>query len=285
MRVSSFYDNNTATFTYVVEDVKTKQCAVIDSVLDYDQFSATVKTESADKVIQHIKDNDLTCQWILETHVHADHVTAAHYLQQKVGGQIAMGSRIKEVLKYWVPIFSTEEDTPINGEQYDVLFEDGDTFQIGELEVTVWHTPGHTPACASYLVGDAIFVGDTMFAPNLGSARCDFPGGSAEQLYQTIQRFYTLPNETKAYLGHDYPGPDALPTSMVTIGEAKTTNKQIKHTTTLEEYVEQRNKRDATLAVPKLLLPAIQANLRNGQFGKQSTNGTQFIKIPVNLFK
>ncbi len=285
MKVSSFYDNSTATFTYVVEDTKTKQCAVIDSVLDYDQFSGSVKTESADKVIQYVIDNDLTCQWILETHVHADHITAAHYLKQKLGGQIAMGSRIKDVLEYWVPIFDSEDDTPLSGEQYDVLFDEGDTFKIGELDVTVWHTPGHTPACASYLIGDAIFVGDTMFAPSLGTARCDFPGGSAEQLYHTIQRFYSLPNSTKVYLGHDYPSADQSPTCMVTIEQAKTTNKQIVSTTTLEEYVSKRTARDATLAVPKLLLPAIQANLRNGQFGKRSSNGKQFIKIPVNLFK
>ena len=282
MNVETFYDNKTATFTYVLFDPTSKECGVIDSVADYDIFSGRASMESADKVIDFINQNQLKNKWILETHVHADHITAAHYLKSKIGGKIGIGSGIKTVLNTWLDVFETANDTPSDGSQFDVLFEEGDTFNIGEYEVTVWHTPGHTPACASFLVDGKIFVGDTMFAPNLGTARCDFPGGSAEQLYNTIQRFFTLPDDTTVYLGHDYPKDGAAPLSTVSIKEAKETNKQIRPEVTLQEYVEKREARDATLAVPKLLLPAIQANLRNGQFGEKSEGGKQFIKIPVN---
>jgi glyoxylase-like metal-dependent hydrolase (beta-lactamase superfamily II) len=282
MNVETFYDNKTATFTYVLFDPISKESGVIDSVADYDIFSGRVSMESADKVIDFINQNQLKNKWILETHVHADHITAAHYLKSKIGGKIGIGSGIKTVLDTWLDVFETANDTPRDGSQFDVLFEEGDTFNIGEYEVKVWHTPGHTPACASFLVDGKIFVGDTMFAPNLGTARCDFPGGSAEQLYNTIQRFFTLPDDTTVYLGHDYPKDGAAPLSTVSIKEAKETNKQIRPEVTLQEYVEKREARDATLAVPKLLLPAIQANLRNGQFGEKSEGGKQFIKIPVN---
>lgn len=282
MNVETFYDNKTATFTYVLFDTASKECGVIDSVVDYDIFSGRASMESADKVIDFINQNQLKNKWILETHVHADHITAAHYLKSKIGGKIGIGSGIKTVLDTWLDVFETANDTPSDGSQFDVLFEEGDTFNIGEYEVKVWHTPGHTPACASFLVDGKIFVGDTMFAPNLGTARCDFPGGSAEQLYNTIQRFFTLPDDTTVYLGHDYPKEGVAPLSTVSIKEAKETNKQIRPEVTLQEYVEKREARDATLAVPKLLLPAIQANLRNGQFGEKSEGGKQFIKIPVN---
>lgn len=282
MHVETFYHQPTATFTYVVIDESSKQCAVIDSVLDYDQYSGRVSYTHADKIIQYITDNKLSSQWILETHVHADHVTAAHYLQERLGGKIAMGSGIKHVLEYWVPRFEIECDTALDGSQYDVLFDEGDTFAIGNLAVTVWHTPGHTPACASYLVENSIFVGDTIFAPHLGTARCDFPGGSAEQLFNTIKRFYTLPNSTLVYLGHDYPQEGASPIASVTIGDSKANNKQIQAHTKLEEFVQKREARDKSLAVPKLLLPSLQANMRNGQFGAVSDAGTQFVKIPVN---
>lgn len=282
MNVETFYDNKTATFTYVLFDPTSKECGVIDSVADYDIFSGRASMESADKVIDFVNQNQLKNKWILETHVHADHITAAHYLKSKIGGKIGIGSGIKTVLDTWLDVFETANDTPRDGSQFDVLFEEGDIFNIGEYEVKVWHTPGHTPACASFLVDGKIFVGDTMFAPNLGTARCDFPGGSAEQLYNTIQRFFTLPDDTTVYLGHDYPKDGAAPLSTLSIKEAKETNKQIRPDVTLQEYVEKREARDATLAVPKLLLPAIQANLRNGQFGEKSEGGKQFIKIPVN---
>lgn len=283
MQVNTFHDNSTATFTYVVVDESTKKCGIIDSVLDYDQFSATVSYANADKIITFVKENQLETEWILETHVHADHITAAHYLQEQLGGKIAMGSGIKHVLEYWVPKFEVAADTPQDGSQYDVLFDEGDTFNIGNLPVTVWHTPGHTPACASYLIENSIFVGDTIFAPHLGTARCDFPGGSAKQLFDTVKRFYTLADETIVYLGHDYPKAGDEPMASTTIGESRQHNRQIQTETELEEFVSKREARDNSLAVPKLLLPALQANMRNGQFGAPSDQGQQFIKIPVNV--
>lgn len=283
MQVNIFHDNSTATFTYVVVDESTKKCGIIDSVLDYDQFSGTVSYANADKIITFVKENQLETEWILETHVHADHITAAHYLQEQLGGKIAMGSGIKHVLEYWVPKFEVAADTPQDGSQYDVLFDEGDTFNIGNLPVTVWHTPGHTPACASYLIENSIFVGDTIFAPHLGTARCDFPGGSAKQLFDTVKRFYTLADETIVYLGHDYPKPGDEPMAATTIGESRQHNRQIQTETELEEFVSKREARDNSLAVPKLLLPALQANMRNGQFGAPSDQGQQFVKIPVNV--
>lgn len=280
--VETLFDQNTFTFTHIVVDAASKKAAIIDSVLDYDQFSGRTNTTSADKVVEYVSQHQLSVEYILETHVHADHVTAAHYLQGKLGGKIAMGSGIKDVLAMWVPLFDIAEDTPMDGSQFDVLFDEGDTFTVGNLNFTVWHTPGHTPACASYLVGDAIFVGDTMFAPHLGTARCDFPGGSAKQLFETVQRFYTLDDDTRVFLAHDYPQEGKDPLVYTTIKEAKASNIQIRPETSVDEYVSKREARDATLNVPKLLLPAIQANLRNGQFGNAASNGMQFVKIPVN---
>jgi glyoxylase-like metal-dependent hydrolase (beta-lactamase superfamily II) len=284
MLVKTFHDNDTATFTHVVVDESTKKCAVIDSVLDYDHFSGSVKTDSADAVIAYIKEHDLTNEWILESHIHADHITASSYLKTHIGGQTAMGKGIKEVLAIWVPMFSNQEDTPITGEQFDQLLDEGDTITIGNITLTTWLTPGHTPACASYYCAEyqAIFVGDTMFAPHLGTARCDFPGGSAADLFKTVQRFYTLPDETQVYLCHDYPDDGEAAISVVSIADEKAHNIQIKPDTLFAEYVKKREARDATLAVPKLLFPSIQTNMRLGDFGVKSENGLQYIKIPVN---
>jgi len=284
MKIQTFYDEVTATFTHIVIDEETKKCAVIDSVLDYDHFSGMVKTESADKVVAYIKENELENEWILESHIHADHITASGYLQKHIGGQTAMGVGIKDVLKIWVPLFDASDDTPITGEQFDRLLDEGDEIQIGNLTLTTWLTPGHTPACASYYCAqeDMIFVGDTMFAPHLGTARCDFPGGSASDLYKTIQRFYSLPDNTTVYLCHDYPKSGEEPLVKITIGEQKTSNVQIQPATAYSEYVAKREARDATLSVPKLLFPSLQTNLRLGDFGVKSKNGLQYIKIPIN---
>jgi glyoxylase-like metal-dependent hydrolase (beta-lactamase superfamily II) len=282
MIIKTFHDKGTATFTHVVVDEDSKKCAVIDSVLNYDQDSARASTESADEVISYIREQGLTNEWILETHIHADHITASFYLKQHIGGKQAMGAGIKDVLALWVPKFDTSDDTPITGEQFDVLFNDGDVFYIGGLKVTVWHTPGHTPACASYLVGDVVFVGDTIFAPHIGTARCDFPGGSSEEMYKTIQRFYSLPDEARLFLCHDYPQDGDEPIFMVSVGEQKKNNVQIKSTTPLEEYISKRRARDKSLDVPKLLFPSVQTNMRLGDFGVKSSNGLQYIKIPVN---
>jgi len=282
MHIETFHDSATATFTHVVVDEHTKKCAVIDSVLNYDQDAARVSTKSADEVIAYIKNNELTNEWILETHIHADHITASFYLKKHIGGKQAMGTGIKDVLALWVPKFDTSKDTPITGEQFDQLFNDGDTFTIGSLNVTVWHTPGHTPACASYLIEDAIFVGDTMFAPHIGTARCDFPGGSAKDMYKTIQRIYTLPDSTRIFLCHDYPKEGDAPISVITVAEEKENNIQIRTDTTMEEYTQKRETRDKSLSVPKLLYPSIQTNMRLGDFGTKSPNGLQYIKIPIN---
>lgn len=284
MHVQTFHDTDTATFTHVLVDEATQTCAVIDSVMDYDQDAAKVSTKSADRVIEYVQQNNLTNAWILETHIHADHITGAFYLKQHIGGKTAMGARMKEVLALWVPKFETHEDTPISGEQFDALFNDGDMFHVGTLRVKVWHTPGHTPACATYLVEDAAFVGDTMFAPHIGTARCDFPGGSATDMYKSIQRLYTLPDNTRLFLCHDYPQQGSQAVSCITVGEEKQQNVMITPQTTLEQYVRKREARDKTLRVPRLLFPSIQTNMRLGDFGVKSANGLQYIKIPVGLF-
>ncbi|MEE4245437.1 MAG: MBL fold metallo-hydrolase, partial [Kangiellaceae bacterium] len=277
MKVKTFFDKQTFTFTYVIIDETTEKCAVIDSVLDFDIHSGTTKYDSANKVVDFITDNNLKNEWILETRVHADHITAAHYLKEKIGGQIAIGSGIKDVLSFWVPKFENEKDTPVDGSQFDVLFNEGDEFCIGNLNVVVWHTPGHTPACASFLIDNSIFVGDTVFSPNLGTARCDFPGGSATKLYESIKRFYTLPDATTIYLGHDYPEEGQEPIYAVTVGESKEANKMLNGNTALEEFLLKRQTLDKSLAVPKLLFPSIQSNMRNGQFGSPTARGQKFI--------
>ncbi len=282
MHVETFFDPNTSTFTHVVVDQKLQKCAVLDSVLNYDQDAAKVSTTSADQVIAYINDNNLSNEWILETHIHADHISAASYLKQQIGGKTAIGTGIKQVLAMWVPIFDTAADTPITGEQFDCLFADGERFKIGELQAEVWHTPGHTPACSSFHIENSVFVGDTIFAPELGTARVDFPGGSANDLYHSIQRIFALPDETTLYLCHDYPAPGQPPTSHVTVGQQKQFNKMLNGKTTLEDYVAKRKARDQVLSVPKLILPSIQTNMRLGELGKPAENGIRYLKIPLN---
>lgn len=282
MKIKNFYDQDTATFTYVVSDESSKKCAVIDSVLGYDIFSGRTSTVAADAVIAYIVENKLELEWILETHIHADHLTAASYLKDKLGGKIAIGSKITEVLKFWVPVFNTAHDTPINAQQFDHLFADGEKFKIGNLEVSVIHTPGHTPACAVYAIEDAIFVGDTIFLPHMGTARTDFPGGSATILYASIKKILALDPKTKIYVGHDYPAAGKEAESFCTVLDQREKNIMVNDKVSLEEYVEKRTKRDATLSVPKLILPSIQFNLRAGKFGAAEENGVQYLKIPVN---
>ncbi len=282
MHVETFYDSDTATFTHVVVDETTQKCAVIDSVLDYDQDAARTSTQSADCIIQYIQKNNLKNEWILETHIHADHITAASYLKTHIGGKTGIGSGVKKILSSWVPKFETEQDTPLDGRQFDVLFEEGDSFKIGSLDVLVWHTPGHTSACACYLIKNAIFVGDTMFPPHIGTARCDFPGGSTIDMYHSIQRIYTLPDDTRVFLCHNYPEPGIKLISVLSVRDEKSQNKLIKPDTSIEEYTQKRETRDKTLAVPKLLYPAVQTNMRLGEFGIKSANGLQYIKMPVN---
>ena len=282
MKIHHFFDKYTATFTYVVSDEATNKCAIIDSVLDYDMNAGKTSTISADMVISYVKENNLSVEWILETHVHADHLTASHYLREKIGGKIGIGEYIKEVLEHWVPIFNTEHDTNLDGSQFDHLFKDGETFKIGDIEVKVIHTPGHTPACVSYIMGDSVFVGDTIFMPYVGTARTDFPGGSAQALYQSIQKLLSLPEHTKIYTCHDYPPEGEAVGYVSTVADQKAKNTMVHDGVNQAEYVATRNAKDVGKAVPRLLLPSIQVNLRAGDLGRAENNDIQYIKIPIN---
>lgn len=281
IHVESFYDPNTNTFSYVVADPNTQHCAVIDPVLDFDVAAGQVSTHSADQIVAYIRCQGWHTEWLLETHIHADHLTATHYLQSILGGQTAIGSHFTDVLPHWVPIFDTGDDTPIDGSQFDLLLNDGATIKVGEQTLKVMHTPGHTPACSSYLIGDCVFVGDTLFHPQLGTARVDFPGGSAADLYQSIQQLYRLPDATRVYLCHDYPE-DRAPECCVTIGQQKQHNAMLKADTPFDEFKTKREARDQQLSVPALILPAIQCNMRLGALGKPHANGVQYVRIPIN---
>lgn len=282
MIIKPFFDAETATFTYVVSDEKNKKCAIIDSVLNYDMASGRTTTHSADAVIEYIKGQGLQVEWILETHVHADHLTASTYLKQKLGGKTAISEPIKEVLEFWVPIFNTYEDTPLDASQFDHLFKDNEQFTVGNLEFTVMYTPGHTPACVSYYVDHCIFVGDTIFMPYVGTARTDFPGASAGKLYDSIQKLLSLPDDTFIYTGHDYPQEGNQEAYQSTVKLQKETNSMIHQGITREEFIAARNQKDKNKSVPKLLLPALQVNLRAGNLGNRENNEIQYIKIPLN---
>lgn len=282
MKIEHFFDKDTATFTYVLSDPKTGQCAIIDPVLDYDMSAGKTTTLSADKVIAYVKEHGLSVEWILETHAHADHLTASYYLKEKLGGKIGIGEHIKEVLKFWVPLFNTAHDTPLDGSQFDHLFKDGEIFHIGSIEVRVMHTPGHTPACLTYLMGDTAFVGDTIFMPYVGTARTDFPGGSAQTLYRSIQKLLALPENTRIFTCHDYP-PQGQPENYIsTVADQKAKNSMVHDGVSEAEYVAARNAKDVGKPVPRLLLPSIQVNLRAGGLGKAEDNAIRYIKIPLN---
>lgn len=283
MEIKHFFDNDTATFTYVVSDPSTKSCAIIDPVLDYDMASGKVSTRSADAVLEYVLTKRLNVQWILETHVHADHLTAAHYVKEKLSGcKIGIGEHVKDVLAYWVPLFNNGHDTPLDGSQFDHLFKDGETFAIGNIPVRVIYTPGHTPACVCYHMGDAVFVGDTIFMPYVGTARTDFPGASAAKLYNSIQKLYELSDDTRIYVCHDYPKEGDKEQCFTTIAEEKQKNVLVHQGIAEADYVKTRNARDVGKAVPRLLLPSLQVNLRAGSFGQPEGNGTQYVKIPVD---
>ncbi|WP_284879309.1 MBL fold metallo-hydrolase [Acinetobacter variabilis] len=284
--VKAFFDKNTNTFSYVVSDPQTAQCAIIDSVLDYDAASATTSTEHADQMIAYVKSQGLTVAWILETHVHADHLTAAPYLKQQLGGKIAISKKIALVQETFGKIYHLDMKQ-INAHQpFDYLFEDGEHFKIGELEVYNIPTPGHTPACLSYVIGDAVFVGDTLFMPDYGTARCDFPNGSASVLYDSVHQLFQLPQSTRVFLCHDY-----LPESRheyqyeTTIQQQKHQNVHIREGISRSEFVQMRQQRDAGLSMPKLILPAIQINMNGGQFPMPEDNGVSYLKLPLNYFK
>ena len=283
MNIESFFDPASATITYVIIDTETRHCAIIDPVLDFDISSGQLSTQSADKLISYIQQSNLQVDWILETHVHADHLTAASYLKSKLGGKIGIGEHIKKVLAHWVPIFNTAADTPIDGSQFDVLFTDNMQFKIGSLPVTVLHTPGHTPDSVSYLIQDTIFVGDTIFMPYVGTGRTDFPGGSADALYQSIQKILALPDQTKICVCHDYPLAAEKPAWISTVAEQKQKNIMINTAVTENDFITKRKTKDINKRVPTLLLPSLQVNLRAGKLGTPETNQTHYIKIPIHI--
>lgn len=283
-RVVSFFDPETFTGTHVVIDEGTKHCALVDCVLDYDPKSGMTSTASADALIAWVKGEALTVDWILETHVHADHLSAAPYLQAALGGQTAIGSAVTLVQSVFKGLFNAEDSFAIDGSQFDVLFDDGATFVIGDLTCTVIHTPGHTPACVSYYVGDALFVGDTLFAPDFGTARCDFPGGDAKVLFQSVQKLLALPAETRVFLCHDYMPGGREVILETSIGAERANNIHVHEGVEEAAFVAMRSARDATLSMPVLILPSVQVNMRAGELPPAEANGMRYLKIPLNAF-
>ncbi|CUH47330.1 MBL fold metallo-hydrolase [Ruegeria atlantica] len=281
--VKAFFDPETNTVSYLVQEPEGTACAIVDSVLDFDHASGRTKTDSADQIVAYVRDNELRVEWILESHVHADHLSAAPYLQQKLGGKIGIGEQIVTIQETFGKIFNEGTEFQRDGSQFDALFRDGDSFHVGQMRGDVFHTPGHTPACMTYVIGDAAFVGDTLFMPDFGTARCDFPGGSSEMLFESIQKILALPDETRIFVGHDYkaPGRDEFAWE-TTVGEQKALNVHIGQGKSIEEFVEMRDARDATLPMPRLILPSLQVNMRAGQMPPADEQGDVFLKVPIN---
>ncbi|CAM8634770.1 MAG: hypothetical protein RJA17_1000 [Pseudomonadota bacterium] len=280
--VHGIFDPATWTVTYVVHAGRGTPAAIIDSVLDYDPKSGRTKTESADKVIEYVRANALEVEWILETHAHADHLSAAPYLRQTLGGKIGIGSQITNVQKMFKGIFNLEPEFQTDGSQFNVLLKNEEVFKIGELIARVMSVPGHTPACVAYQVGDAVFVGDTLFMPDVGTARCDFPGGDAETLYDSVSKLLSLPPETRLFVCHDYPPNDRPIAFQTTVAEERAKNIHVHEGISKAQFVEMRKKRDATLEMPVLILPAVQINIRAGNLPPKESNGTAYVKIPIN---
>ena len=281
--ITSFFDEATNTISYIVCDPNGSACAIIDSVLDFDFASGRTDTKSADKLINFVKENKLDVQWLLESHVHADHLSAAPYIQVEVGGKIGIGSHITDVQETFGKIFNEGTEFQRDGSQFDKLFVEGDTFHIGQLRGDVLHTPGHTPACMTYVIGDAAFVGDTLFMPDFGTARCDFPGGSSENLFASIKKILTLPDATRIFVGHDYKAPGREHYAWeTTVGEQKKKNIHIKSGQSKEDFVKLRDERDAKLAMPKLIVPSLQINMRAGNMPEPDEQGDVFLKVPIN---
>ena len=280
--VRAFFDPATWTLTYVVKDPNSASCAIIDSVLDYDAASGRTKTDSADQVIHMIKSEGLSVEWIVETHVHADHLSAAPYLHNQLGGKIGIGTHITDVQTIFGNLFNAEPEFRHDGSQFDALFEDGDTFSIGGLTAKAMHTPGHTPACMTYYVCDALFVGDTLFMPDLGTARCDFPGGDARILFQSIQRLLALPPETSMFMCHDYTLDGRELRYQTTVAEQKAANLHVHDGISEDEFVDLRTAKDKTLNMPVLILPSVQINMRAGELPPAEDNGVRYLKIPLD---
>ena len=282
-QVHGIFDPATWTVTYVVYEKVGSACAIIDSVLDYDHKSGRTHTTSADKVIAFVKEKNLKVEWILETHAHADHVTAAPYLKEKLGGVTAIGDHIQQVQKVFQGVFNLESSFKTDGSQFGHLLKEDEEFKIGELTAKTLFVPGHTPACVAYQIGDAVFVGDTMFMPDVGTARCDFPGGDAKVLYQSVRKLLSLPNETRLFMCHDYPPTDRAICFETRVAEQREKNIHVHDGVSEAEFVAMRSKRDATLEMPVLILPSVQVNIRAGEMPPAEANGVAYLKIPMNL--
>jgi glyoxylase-like metal-dependent hydrolase (beta-lactamase superfamily II) len=282
--VDGFFDPSTSTVTYVVTDPTTKICAIIDPVLDYEARAGRTTTKNADKLIDHVKNKGLTVKWILETHVHADHLTAAPYIQEKLGGQTVIGHHVSKIQEVFGKAFHAGPDFERDGSQWDQLVTEGNELALGEQAIRVMETPGHTPACVSYMVADAVFVGDTIFMPDYGTARCDFPGGNAETLYNSVARVLELPDETRVFTCHDYGGEGRDFAWESSVAKQRQNNVHIGGGKSQVEFVALRQGRDAGLSLPELILPSVQVNMRAGKFPPEEADGTAYIKIPLNKF-
>ncbi|MFT0180943.1 MBL fold metallo-hydrolase [Pseudomonas benzopyrenica] len=284
-RIEPFFDATTSTFTYVIYEAPGSRCAIVDSVLDYDPHSGRTATLSADRVARFVRDQGLTVEWLLETHAHADHLSAAPYLRRQLGGRIAIGEGIRRVQGAFKDVFNLEPEFRLDGSQFDHLFQPDEVFHIGALTARALHVPGHTPADMAYQVEeDHVFVGDTLFMPDVGSARCDFPGGSARDLYRSIRRLLTLPEATRLYLCHDYPPAGREARHETTVGEERALNVHVRDGVGEDAFVALRTRRDATLSMPTLILPAIQVNIRAGTLPPAEANGRRYLKIPIDGF-
>ncbi|EHJ91104.1 MBL fold metallo-hydrolase [Vreelandella boliviensis] len=283
--VTHFFDEPTNTFSYIVQDPDSSACAIIDSVLDFDYAAGQTDVRSADNIIAFIREHHLDVAWILETHVHADHLSAAPYLHEQLGGKTGIGANIVKVQEIFGKAFNAGTEFARDGSQFDALFEEGDTFTVGQLQGHVLHTPGHTPACLTYVVGDAAFVGDTLFMPDYGTARCDFPGGDARTLYHSIQKVLALPEQTRLFLCHDYkaPGRDTFQHE-TSVAEQRSENVHVHEGISEDEFVKMRTERDATLGMPRLIIPSVQINMRAGELPPAEDNGTIYLKVPINFF-
>lgn len=281
--VKAFLDNDSETFSYVVYDKPNGQGVVIDCVLDFDYKSGRTRTDSAQNIVNFVHEEGLTIEWILETHAHADHLSAAPFLREQLGAQVAIGEHIKGVQKIFKEVFNLEKEFLPNGAHFDRLLTDNETFRVGDLHFQVMHTPGHTPADLAYVVNQqALFVGDTLFLPDVGTARCDFPGGSAKTLFRSIKKLLAMPDETKMYVCHDYPKAGRSHEYLTTVGEQRERNIHVRDGVTEQEFVDMRDTRDATLEMPRLILPSIQVNIRAGHMPPADTDGKVYLKVPIN---
>tara|TARA_X000000950_G_scaffold21886_1_gene23580 strand:+ start:528 stop:1421 length:894 start_codon:yes stop_codon:yes gene_type:complete len=283
--IKGFFDDQTSTISYVVHDNIEKKCAVIDSVLDFDYSSGDIDYVNADKIISYVDQNKLNVEWLIETHVHADHLSASPYIQKKLGGKIGISEKISDIQNIFGKTFNAGTEFQRDGSQFDKLFKDNDEYKIGNINCKVINTPGHTPACTAHVIGNSIFVGDTLFMPDLGSARADFPGGDARQLYRSIQKILSYPDETKIFVCHDYPPSSREVKWSTTVGEQKEKNVHVKTSILEDEFVKIREARDKTLNMPKLIIPSIQVNMRAGNLPPPEDNGSVYIKVPINSIK